>query len=47
MVINAAIDKKVEDVGAETSTLFQEVDHEEIEKMRPRDFVKVLHSLNS
>lgn len=47
MMINAAINEKVEEVGAETAALFQEYTHEEIERMKIKDFVKIIHSLQN
>ena len=46
-MINAAINERVEEVGAESSALFQEYTHEEIERMKIKDFVKIIHSQQS
>jgi hypothetical protein len=38
------VHERVEEVGAEATALFAEYTHEEIERMKIKDFVKIIHA---
>lgn len=40
-------DFAIQEVGAESANLFAEFTHDQISKLRPSDFIKILHSFNN